>query len=125
MRSFPFFAKERSVLSILFKRTLRSFRSLEKNGKERSVLCGPISRQKLEKRTEKNVTFFFLNGKERNVPHGKERKRTECPTLPEYLVTTKMDLTSKSYLFPKALIGFKGLSHLMFKLNTPPLGSVN
>ena len=51
-RSFPFFAKERYVLSVLF-------RSLEKNGKERNVLLGPISRQKLEKRTEKNVTFFF------------------------------------------------------------------
>ena len=44
-----FFAKERNVL----------FRSLEKNGKERSVLSGLISCQK--------------NGKERNVLNGKER----------------------------------------------------
>ncbi len=51
-RSFPFFAKERYVLSVLF-------RSFEKNGKECNVLLGLISRQKLEKRTEKNVTFSF------------------------------------------------------------------
>ena len=51
-RSFPFFAKERYVLSVLF-------RSLEKNGKECKILLGPISHQKLKKRTEKNVTFFF------------------------------------------------------------------
>ena len=51
-RSFPFFAKEHSVLCVLFC-------SLEKNGKERTVLLGLISRQKLEKRMEKNGTFFF------------------------------------------------------------------
>ena len=34
---------------------------------------GLISRQKLKKITEKNGTFFFENGKERNVPNGKER----------------------------------------------------
>ena len=65
-RSFPFFAKESCVLCVLF-------RSLEKNGKEQNVLLGLISRQKLEKRTEKNGTFFFKNGKEHNVPNGKER----------------------------------------------------
>ena len=50
--SFPFFAKKCYVLSVLF-------RSFEKNGKERNVLLGLISRQKLEKRTEKKVTFSF------------------------------------------------------------------
>ena len=50
-RSFTLFAKERCVLCTLF-------RSLEKNGKEWNVLLGLISRQKLEKRTEKNGTFF-------------------------------------------------------------------
>ena len=51
-RSFPFFAKERCVLCVLFC-------SLQKNGIERNVLLGLISRQKLEKRMEKNRTFFF------------------------------------------------------------------
>ena len=49
--SFPFFAKECCVLCVLF-------HSLEKNGKERNVLLGFISRQKLKKRMEKNVAFF-------------------------------------------------------------------
>ena len=44
---FMFFAKERCVL----------FCSLEKKGKERNVLMGLISRQKLKK-TDKNGTFF-------------------------------------------------------------------
>ena len=39
---------------------------------------GLISRQKLEQRTEKNGTFFFKNGKERNVPNGKERSAQPC-----------------------------------------------
>ena len=92
-RSFPFFAKERYVLTffpVLCKRTLRSsrsfpffakeryvlcvlFRSFEKNGKERNVLLGFISRQKLEKRTEKNGAILLKNRKGRNVPNGKER----------------------------------------------------
>ena len=46
---------------------------MEKNGKERNVLLGLISCQKLEKRTEKNRTFLLKNWKERNVPNGKER----------------------------------------------------
>ena len=66
LRSFPFFAKERCILCVLF-------RSLEKNGKERNILLGLISCQKLEKITEKNGTFFLKNGKERNIPNGKER----------------------------------------------------
>ena len=49
--SFTYFAKEGCVLCALF-------RCLEKNRKERSVLLGSISRQKLKKRTEKNVAFF-------------------------------------------------------------------
>ena len=66
LHSFPFFAKEQCVLCVLF-------RSLEKNGKERNVLLGLISRQKLEKRTEKNGMFLLKNRKERNIPNGKER----------------------------------------------------
>ena len=56
LRSFMFFAKERCILCALF-------RSLEKNGKEQNILSGLISRQKLEKRTEKNGTFFKRMGK--------------------------------------------------------------
>ena len=66
LRSIPFFAKEYCVRCVLF-------RSVQKSGKERNVLLGLISRQKLEKRTEKNGTFLLKNGKERNVPNGKER----------------------------------------------------
>ena len=71
-RSFTFFAKERCILckrmllffaffSVLCKRTLcslRSFPFFKKNGKERNIFLGLISRQKLEKRTEKNGTFL-------------------------------------------------------------------
>ena len=71
-KNVPFFG----FFSVLCKRTLRSlclFHSLEKNGKESNILLGLISRQKLEKRMEKNGKFFFKNGKERNIPNGKER----------------------------------------------------
>ena len=67
----PFFSKERSVLCVLF-------RSFEKNGKERNILLGLISHQKLEKRTEKNVMFSFETGKERNVLNAKERGAQPC-----------------------------------------------
>ena len=70
-RSFTFFAKEGCVL-------LRSFPFF---AKERCILCvllGLISRQKLEKRTEKNGMFLLKNGKERNVPNGKERGAQPC-----------------------------------------------
>ena len=73
------FAKERNVLAffyVLCKRTLRSLRSFPFFAKKRCVLCvllGLISRQKLEKRTEKKGMFLLKNGKERNVPNGKER----------------------------------------------------
>ena len=63
LRSFPFFAKECCIL----------FRSLEKNRKERNVLLGLISCQKLEKRTEKNGTFFFT---EKNVRYQTEKNGT-------------------------------------------------
>ena len=39
-------------------RSLRSFLFFRKNGKERNILLGVISRQKLEKRMEKNIAFF-------------------------------------------------------------------
>ena len=50
LHSFPFYRKERFVLYV-------HFRSIEKNGNERTVLLGFISRKKHEKRTEKNVSF--------------------------------------------------------------------
>ena len=71
------FAKERNILAffyVLCKRTLRSFTFF---AIERCFLCilsGLISHLKLEKRTEKNGTFFKRT--ERS-----ERKRTWCPTL--------------------------------------------
>ena len=49
--------------------------------KERFILCvrlGLISRQKLEKGTEKNGTFLVKSGKERNIPNGKERGAQPC-----------------------------------------------
>ena len=45
--------------------------SIYKLKKEQNILLGLISRQKLEKRTEKNGTFLLKNGKEGNVPNGK------------------------------------------------------
>ena len=68
LRSFPFFAKEHCIL----------FCSLEKSGKERNVLLGLISRQKLEKRTENNGTFLLKNGKEWNIPNWKECGAQPC-----------------------------------------------
>ena len=68
--SFMFFAKERCIFCVLF-------RSLEKNGKEQNVLLGFISRQKLKKRTEKNIAFFKRMEKERNVQNGKRPERSE------------------------------------------------
>ena len=76
-RSFTFFEKECCILCVLF-------RSLEKNGKERNVLLGLISRQKLKKRMEKDGTFFKRKEhslKERKRTECSERKRTRCPTL--------------------------------------------
>ena len=80
-RSLTFFAKECCVLLcslqknvaffaffyVLCKRMLRSLRSFPFFRKERNVLLGPISRQKLKKITEKM---------ERS-----ERKRMQRPTL--------------------------------------------
>ena len=63
-RPFPFFAKEHKDLYVLS-------RSFEKNRKERSVLLGLISRQKLKKRTGKNRTFFKRTGKNRTFWTGK------------------------------------------------------
>ena len=60
---------------VLCKRMLRSLHSFPKNGKDWNVLLGFISRQKLEKRTEKNKTFFKTNRKQQKVPNvlnGKE-----------------------------------------------------
>ena len=71
-----FFSKERSNLCVLFRSVIKNVAFFSFFRKERNVLLGGgglISRQKLEKRTEKNGTFFLKNGKERNVPNGKER----------------------------------------------------
>ena len=54
------FAKDRNILAffyVLCKRTLHSLRSFMFFAKERNVLLGLISRQKFEKRTEKNGTY--------------------------------------------------------------------
>ena len=67
LRSFTFFAKQRNVLHVLF-------RSFKKNGKERSVLLGLISCQKLKKRMGKN-------GKEQNILNGKEFGAQPCICL--------------------------------------------
>ena len=69
------FAKERNILAFFYalcKRTLRSFTFFAKECCILCVLLGLIRCQKLEKRTEKNGTFFKKNGKEQNVPNGKE-----------------------------------------------------
>ena len=47
-----------AFFSVLCKRILRSLRSFPFFRKEQNVLLGFISRQKLRKRTEKNVAFF-------------------------------------------------------------------
>ena len=39
---------------------------------------GLISRQKLEKRVEKNGMFLLKNGKDWNVPNGKERSAQQA-----------------------------------------------
>ena len=67
--------KERNNLAffyVLCKRMLRSFTFFAKVCCVLCVLLGLISRQKLEKWTEKKGTFFLKNGKERNLPNGKE-----------------------------------------------------
>ena len=70
--------KQQGWASVLFKRTQRScvlcvlFCALEKNGKERNILLGFISRQKLKKERKRMLrslhSFLFFR---------KERKRTE------------------------------------------------
>ena len=72
LRSFMFFAKELCVLCVLFC-------SLEKNGKECIVLSGFISRQKLKKRTEKNVAFFKRT--EKNETFRTEKNAVPNPAL--------------------------------------------
>ena len=63
---------------------------------ERSgVLLGLISCQNLEKRTEKNGMFLLKNGKERNVPNGKERGAQPC--LLSWLVCIRPCSTFKYY----------------------------
>ena len=72
--SFTFFAKECCVLCKRMLRSLRSFTFLRKERKRTqknaSFLLDFISRQKLEKRMQKNVAF--------------RRKRTRCLTLRLY-----------------------------------------
>ena len=83
------FAKERNVLaffSVLCKRMECSFRSLQKNGAFFSVLLkrteSSFEYHKLPKTWEKKGMFSFLNGKERNVPNGKERSTQPWPHPP-------------------------------------------
>ena len=68
---FTFFAKERCILCVIYvlcKRTLRSLRSFLLFRKERNILLGSISRQKLYKKTEKKVAFFKRTEKNK-VPY--------------------------------------------------------
>ena len=59
--------------------------SIYKLKKEQNILLGLISRQKLEKRTEKNGTFLLKNGNERYAQpfHGCGRYlfKTVCQRL--------------------------------------------
>ena len=71
------FAKERNVLAffyVLCKRILRSLCSFTFFSKERNVLLGLLSHQKLEKRTERSL-------KEQKRMEHSEGKRMQCPTL--------------------------------------------
>ena len=89
LRSFMFFIKECGVLCILLhslqknvgffaffyvlsKRMLRSLHSFTFLRKERIVLLGLISRQKLVKRTQKNIAYF----KRMQITMRSKRKRT-------------------------------------------------
>ena len=86
LHSFPFFAKECCVLGVLFCSLQKNvaffaffpiFRKEQKRT-ERSFGSHTVSRQKLEKRMDKNGTFFFKNRKERYIPNGKERSAQPC-----------------------------------------------
>ena len=74
--------KQQGWASVLFKRTQRScvlcvlFCALEKNGKERNILLGFISRQKLKKERKRMLCSL----KERKRTERSEGKRTRCPT---------------------------------------------
>ena len=84
LRSFPFFSSLHSLhknvaffafFYVLCKRMLRSLRSFPFFRKERKRTkrsFGSHKSPKTRKRTEKNGTFFKKNGKEWNVPNGKE-----------------------------------------------------
>ena len=63
-----------AFFSVLCKRMLHSLRSFESH--------------KSPKTQEKNRTFFFKNGKERNVPNGKERGAQPCYQVMEPIKTT-------------------------------------
>ena len=80
------FAKERNVLTffyVLCKRTLRSFtffakeRCVLKNAKERNVLLGLISRQKLQKKRKRTERSFFRTKK--NVTYRTEKNGVPNP----------------------------------------------
>ena len=62
-----------ALLYVLCKRTLHSLRSFQFFRKERKRTQHSFGSHKSPKTLKKNGTFFLKNGKERNVPNGKER----------------------------------------------------
>ena len=100
-RSFLFFINEQDGLYVLS-------RSFEKNGKERSVLLGLISRQKLKK-TEKNGTFF----KRSKRPEPSERERTRCPTLAQSHILALSSI-AQSHILALLSIAWSHISALLW-----------
>ena len=70
---------------VLCKRMLRSLRSFTFLRKERIVLLGLISRQKLEKRMQKNVAFFKRTQK--NDAFRREKNTVPNPAISKTLVS--------------------------------------
>ena len=77
-----------AFFSVLFKRTLCSLRSLEKNGKERNVLLGLISCQKLEKERKRTECSFLRT--EKNGTYGTEKNAVPNPGFYTDLIRVKL-----------------------------------
>ena len=67
-----------AFFSVLCKRILHSLRSFLFFRKEWKKTERSFGSHKSPKTQEKNETFFFKNGKERNVPNRKERSAQPC-----------------------------------------------
>ena len=105
-KSVAFFAQ----IYILCKRTLRSLRSFTFLRKERIILLGLISRQKLEKERKRMLRAL----KERKRTMRSERKRTKCPTL-EFCFESKSVacLCHFSLAFASLTVAHKYCSYLL------------